>query len=397
MNRPVRVLSTLLAMACWTLAGAAQPPVRAMVRADRTNLRAQPSMHSEILASLMRGDVVEVLGEMVPAGHKESWSRIELPPSVTVWTYSPGVDKSGQVKSSKLNFRVGPGRNYSVLGSLQKGDKVVIIREFDGWAQIAPPDGAVAYVASHLLASPAEFAAGQPPVAAVPPQQRPTESRTVSRPPPPVEAPAIATPVQAPPPIAPVSVSIPPQNPVPSPSERETSPVAAIPPAPRNDPPAPAIQAPATTPEVAQVPPMTSPSISSPDAIAGAAESAPKPHLPVGSPKARTAREHTMRTIYPVLMTDPDPGRPKPGETLPEPRRVVREGIVQKTISIQAPTDYELRNGFYEEGLINYLYLEPQADLKKFLGKRVRVEGEEYLDSRWRTPVVKAQSVELIP
>lgn len=76
---------------------------------------------------------------------------------------------------------------------------------------------------------------------------------------------------------------------------------------------------------------------------------------------------------------------------------MTREGIVRTTLSIQAPTDYELRNGFYEEGVIDYLFLEPQKDLKKFDRKRVRVQGEEYLDSRWVTPVLKIQSIELVP
>ncbi|MBN8247361.1 MAG: hypothetical protein J0L84_07945, partial [Verrucomicrobia bacterium] len=58
---------------------------------------------------------------------------------------------------------------------------------------------------------------------------------------------------------------------------------------------------------------------------------------------------------------------------------------------------FELRDNFYGEGVLDYLYIEPQDDLKKFLGQRVRVEGEEYRDSRWRTPVLKVKSVELAP
>ena len=100
---------------------------------------------------------------------------------------------------------------------------------------------------------------------------------------------------------------------------------------------------------------------------------------------------------YPVLISDPDPTRPKPGQIPPEPRHVIREGVVHRTSSIQAPTTFELRDGFYNEGVLDYLFLEPQSDLLKFLGKRVRAEGEEYLDSRWRTPVLKAQTVELVP
>lgn len=123
----------------------------------------------------------------------------------------------------------------------------------------------------------------------------------------------------------------------------------------------------------------------------------PLPQIPPGSPRDLAGRRLPAQPSFPVLTSDPDPGRPKPGVTLPEPRQVTREGIVRTTLSIQAPTDYELRNGFYEEGVIDYLFLEPQKDLKKFDRKRVRVQGEEYLDSRWVTPVLKIQSIELVP
>lgn len=99
---------------------------------------------------------------------------------------------------------------------------------------------------------------------------------------------------------------------------------------------------------------------------------------------------------YPVLTSDSEP--PRAPDPVPDsPRQVLREGIVRKTWSPQAPTEYELREAEYNQGVMNYLFLEPQADLRKFVGQRVRVEGEEYRDSRWRTPVLKIQTIELAP
>ncbi|HAB15890.1 MAG TPA: hypothetical protein DCE44_05515, partial [Verrucomicrobiales bacterium] len=111
---------------------------------------------------------------------------------------------------------------------------------------------------------------------------------------------------------------------------------------------------------------------------------APLPPLPVGSPRALAAQPRTT----------PRPSIPEPA---PIPRYVVREGFVERTVSPQAPTDYELRGGFYREGLINYLLLEPQKDLRKFSGKRVMASGFEYSDSRWPTPVLKIQDIQLMP
>ena len=76
---------------------------------------------------------------------------------------------------------------------------------------------------------------------------------------------------------------------------------------------------------------------------------------------------------------------------------MTRDGVVRLTWSPQAPSDYELGSLYSGEGVLNYLYLEPQSDLKKFVGKQVRVQGEEYLDSRWRTPVLKVKTIELNP
>lgn len=405
MNLPFCVLLSALAAALWTTTSAAPAPVRAVVRVDRTNLRAQPSKEAEVLASLKRGETVEVLGQETPAGQKESWSRVSLPPSVMVWAFAPGVDKAGHVKNAKLNFRAGPGKNYSVLGSLNKGDTVVIIREFDGWVQIAPPDGAVAYIASRLLTTPASFTSEQPAPATT---TAPAESTPATSP----VTPPAARPTSPPPfPTATASPTTPTVTPTVTPPVTRTAPVVTpttpppIPP-PKTSPepvpstPIPPVVAPITarTPVSPAAEPVAAPvKESAPAEPAASPEPVSKPRPPLGSPRARIAGGLPVMPAYPVLISDPDPTRPKPGQTPPEPRHVIREGVVHRTSSIQAPTDFELRDGFYNEGVLDYLFLEPQSDLLKFLGKRVRAEGEEYLDSRWRTPVLKAQTVELVP
>jgi uncharacterized protein YgiM (DUF1202 family) len=82
----------------------------------------------------------------------------------------------------------------------------------------------------------------------------------------------------------------------------------------------------------------------------------------------------------------------------PPPKRVVqREGIVRGTISIQAPTHFELANP--ENGrTINYLYTtSPRLDLREYKGLRIVVTGEEGLDERWRnTPVITIQKIHVV-
>ena len=80
----------------------------------------------------------------------------------------------------------------------------------------------------------------------------------------------------------------------------------------------------------------------------------------------------------------------------PKKRIVIREGVVKRTVSIQAPTYYELESK--ESGrIIVYLHPKnPELKLKPFQGARVFVTGEEYLDERWpRTPILDIDTIEL--
>lgn len=139
---------------------AAEAPRPAKIKGDRTNVRAKPSYDGEVLATLAKGSSVTVLAEVDGAegepGGSRKWARIRLPREVSVWVYTPLLDaKTGQVKGEVLKFRAGPGRNYSELGELRRGDTVSEIRQADDWTQIEPPASAVAFVAASLL-EPAE-------------------------------------------------------------------------------------------------------------------------------------------------------------------------------------------------------------------------------------------------
>jgi hypothetical protein len=81
------------------------------------------------------------------------------------------------------------------------------------------------------------------------------------------------------------------------------------------------------------------------------------------------------------------------------PKRVVhREGIVRSTVSIQAPSYFELISAETRK-TINYLHTtNPELKLKDFRGRNVVVSGEEGIDPRWRnTPVIEIQTIEIAP
>ncbi|MBF8253755.1 MAG: hypothetical protein HW373_450, partial [Deltaproteobacteria bacterium] len=248
----------------------------AVIQTDRVNVRAQPSIYSEVLTQLNTGDPVTVLEEITPEkpGPEEptKWAKIVMPTNTPVWVFAAFVDPAAKtVKARRLNLRAGPGENYSIVGRLETGAAVKEIRVQDEWMEIETPPGAYGFVAAEFLAPP-------PPAEAAPP------------PPPPVVEPKKEEP---PPPVVP----------------------------PQAEPTAPAAAAPA----------------------------------PLAPP--------------PVVNDEPPP------------KRIVRrEGVVRRTASIQAASDFGLHS--LDTGkLINYLHASaPELAPKKFHGKKVLVTGEESVD-----------------
>src|SRR5207245_2045792 len=122
---------------------------------------------------------------------------------------------------------------------------------------------------------------------------------------------------------------------------------------------------------------------------------------PATPPPANTAAVPTLLpAITPPPVTTPaEPATPAPPpEEILVKRVVSREGIVKRSVSIQAPTYFALES--LDTGkTINYLY-SPVTNLvlKDFRGKRIVVTGEEMLDERWpNTPVINVETLQAVP
>jgi uncharacterized protein YgiM (DUF1202 family) len=275
----------------------------AVSKQSNVNVRAQAHINSEIVTHLKAGETVTVLEEITikhPKTDEPSrWARISLPAGTHVWVNSSYLSESNQsVKVPKLNIRSGAGENYSVIGTLVKGDAVKTVTTKGEWTEIEAPTNAFGFVAAHLLTH-----------------------KTVTEP---------VTPA-----------------PVPTPTVVENTPPIAAPPTATDTPPTPA-PAPVTPPP-------------------------------------------TVNPVIPAAL-------PEPAVDEPPPRRVVqREGIVGGTVSIQAPSHYELKS--IDDGrMIDYLYTtSTNVVLKRYKGRTVLVSGEEELDERWpNTPVLTIQSIQVV-
>lgn len=120
--------------------------------------------------------------------------------------------------------------------------------------------------------------------------------------------------------------------------------------------------------------------------------------LPVAPPPAPA-----VDTVITPATPEPAPAPPAPVTTPPEEeilvkRIVTREGIVDRSVSIQAPTYFVLRN-IDNRKTINYLY-SPATNImiQNFLLQRIVVTGEESLDERWpNTPVLTVETLQSVP
>src|SRR3954469_8341702 len=82
------------------------------------NIRGAPSVNSEVVTRLQKGDKVTFLEEIPIDKPKKDeparWAVIKLPEGAKVWIYTGFLDDNHKVKSPRLNLRAGPGENYSV-------------------------------------------------------------------------------------------------------------------------------------------------------------------------------------------------------------------------------------------------------------------------------------------
>lgn len=341
----------------------------AIIKADRTNLRAKPAFDGEVLATLKKGDKVEVLDQVPgtgPDGKPRDWTKVALPKAVSVWVYAPLVDaKTRLVKGKFLNLRAGPGKNYSELGELKQGDAVSVIRELDGWLQIEPPAHTFAFVAANLveLSTP-----GANPIAAKPAGQHALPER-ISAPTPAPEGKPLPTQSQ---PVATETVKVP----VPEPAA---------------EPPKPATAEPA--PVAAATPAVPSPIDSNP-APAPAPSAAPSTNMVATTDDSSKPRKF-LRYRQPTHSVPADREYvPSVDGTEVKPREVLREGVVGRTWSVQAPGHLELLS-LRDEGTLDFLFSDrPDLDLAKFGNQRVIVTGEEWRDSRWKTPLLKVKTIQ---
>ena len=143
----------------------------AVVRGESVNVRGQASLAGEVLVQLNQGDIIQMVDKIVAVGAKDGspsrWAQIQIPPSVPVYVHGTFLD-GDTVAATKLNIRGGPGENYSVLGSLQRGAKIHSLGKQGSWVRIRPTPETYAFVAADYVVKSAPPAPASRPAVAAP-------------------------------------------------------------------------------------------------------------------------------------------------------------------------------------------------------------------------------------
>jgi uncharacterized protein YgiM (DUF1202 family) len=160
----------------------------AIVSANHVNVRSKAGLVGEVLTHVTNGTPVTVVEEiqLKKSGPDEpsAWAKVLLPSDTKVWVKTSLLENNS-VSSKKVNLRAGPGENYGVVGTLNKGDAVQTVDTKGEWTQIQAPANAYAFIAAQYLKQ-EEGSAGAT-VAANPtpaPDTTPTTTTTISDMPP---------------------------------------------------------------------------------------------------------------------------------------------------------------------------------------------------------------------
>src|SRR6185437_382941 len=153
-------------------------PGPAVVSATHVNVRSRAGLAGEVLTHVTNGEPVTVIEEvhLKKSGPDEpsAWAKIALPGDTHVWIKSSLLDTNNAVLPKRVNLRAGPGENYGVLGTVQRGEPVQVIDTKGEWSQIQAPTNAYAFVAAQYLKQ--EEGAT---VASVPPTPETTPTTTI--------------------------------------------------------------------------------------------------------------------------------------------------------------------------------------------------------------------------
>ena len=112
--------------------GFGQTETKVKVVGQRVNLRAKADLQAEVVGQVADGEFLNA------RSFQDDWVEVVPPDSMDLWVHSEFI-KDNQVMAPKLYVRGGPGINYTVVGTLVRGDTITPKGDFGEWIKVVPP------------------------------------------------------------------------------------------------------------------------------------------------------------------------------------------------------------------------------------------------------------------
>lgn len=374
MKFPLSIRLVLLAL----MATSVNADTRMQVDASSSPIFTQPSPSAQQIGKAVSGEILFV------SRIDGDWAAIAPPDRLAVWLNKDFIE-GNRVIAKSIQIRSGPGVQYDVIGTLERGAPVMPRGEEGEWTRIAPPSSSILWVKKSDLSeirpptSPIREVATAPQPALLP------EPSPMPKPHP--EAPAKPfAPAPAPQP-APEFLDVAPAQSFPSPSPTPSPTVKVVPSTPHAPEQKPAAQRPASAPAPASVPAI-SPAPSPMAASAAPAQPvtdfshAPTPIKPAAT--APLSDQTSIKPPPPVLRpitalpgSAPTPPPPSAAVPLPASRTSVRRAVTPSAVPapVSAVVTHKSRDVDVpvDPDLVDDLDLDEDIPSQ---GKGVQVEGE---------------------
>ena len=122
------------------------------VSSGRLNVRSNASSAAAIVATLNKGEYVTLLAK------SGDWWKVEYEEGKSGYCHAGyiqqlnGTPATVNTASGRLNIRSGPGTGYAKIGSIGKGETVIVLSQAGGWSRILYGGTHTGYVSSDYLA-----------------------------------------------------------------------------------------------------------------------------------------------------------------------------------------------------------------------------------------------------
>ncbi len=152
------IIFVLFVLAAFKLSAAEETPFFGEINAKDINLRSDATTSATVIATLNKGERVEVLSE------NYDWYKIRLPKKIPVYISKnlatcikyadsqisgpPSIERclSAKISRDRVNIRAKPGESAPIVGIADKDEVVDVISESGGWYKIEPIQNSFGWV-----------------------------------------------------------------------------------------------------------------------------------------------------------------------------------------------------------------------------------------------------------